>query len=323
MSPHEDCLDIAQEELGIDIFFEFSGRLTFVSKCSQMNDRGGQQQSKRPGSPFPIKEKLENRKKAKVNKDERGTAKHYQVIINPMSPLMRIMSRFGWQQIPAKHIWNFGYETRSIFKIVNSMPKNLSLAWKLLMDSMNKICLASIYNSKMIDSLVNGSRQEALCGDIRPAIEFGEEWECEDLCGIIEVKLEPSTQERQSLQANSCAAAIWGMSKQDFLRRFLACDLPLPFTQLDALRAAAIDIQNHTEALTSQHIRLTFGNCNEARAVLVCWTKLKTYDSHGRITAVSMFESDLSLMLTTSRQIRVLCIRLIWPLFLFANRLEQ
>ena len=246
-------------------------------------------------------------------------AQIYRIRSTRNSHLMKIMSRHGWHHIPAKQIWNFGYDFETISDIVNSIPKPLCFAWRMLLDSMHRICSASMANSMMIQSwMYRGTSPDTA----NPTV-VSHDWEREDLCGIIEVKLEPSTQELQSLQANSCAAAIWGMSKQDFLQRFSDCELPVPYTQLDALRAAAIDIQNHTEALTSQHIRLTFGNCNEARAVLVCWTKLKTYDSHGRITAVSMFESDLSLMLTTSRQIRVLCIRLIWPLFLFANRLEQ
>jgi hypothetical protein len=140
------------------------------------------------------------------------------------------------------------------------------------------------------------NRGELLVHDTR--MQFADEeveWEKEEVFALIGLEFDPSTQMRINVRANTRAALLWNLKKNELLLRFANYDLPLPFTELDWLRVLVLDLRSYFQNATSHYYRIMVGSGKDARAMLVCVTKFKTFDGMGRISQVYLFPCSRSL----------------------------
>jgi hypothetical protein len=108
------------------------------------------------------------------------------------------------------------------------------------------------------------------------------------LFALVGLDFDPNTQMRINVRANSRAALLWNMRKGELLLRFANYDLPLPYTEVDWLRVLILDLQSYFKNVTSHYYRMMVGSGTDARAMMVCVTKIKTFNSLGRISQVSL-----------------------------------
>jgi hypothetical protein len=196
-----------------------------------------------------------------------------------------------WAHTPLRQWWNFGFESESILRILQHLPQGLSSAMYRLLDTLHFLSESSAYRlqliSRLVDSISNTGELSAQ-DDKRKQFEDEEvEWEKEEVFALICLDFDPSTQMRISVRSNSRAALLWNLKKNELLLRFANYDLLLPFTDLDWLRVLVLDLRSYFQNVTVHYYRMMVGSGMDARAMIVCVTKIKTFTSMGRISQVS------------------------------------
>jgi hypothetical protein len=205
---------------------------------------------------------------------------------------MDFIERNGcWNHTPLRHWWNFGYESESIIKIIRHLPQRVSSSIHRMLGTLHFLSEYSTFKLQHMSRLVrqlSDTEEQILQGDIQVHLAHEEaEWEKEEVFALIRLDFEPSSQMRTNVRANSRAALLWNMRKGELLLRFANYDLPLPYTELDWLRVLVLDLQSYFKNVTSHFLRMMVGSGKGARAMIVCVTKIKTFNSSGRISQVS------------------------------------
>lgn len=181
----------------------------------------------------------------------------------------------GWDQIHAKYIWNFGYKAESIFTILRSLTPRLDAALRGLLNRLQAIAMESTSNLALYSNHASLPPNEHQDSDVNELA-----WRRTSF-GIMHLEFDPCTQCRSSVAVNPYSARLWGIRKDQMLEQIMQYDLPLPFSELDALRIFVVDLCRSFQDVTTQYVRYTVGD-----GMLVCITKLKVFDSLGRLTAV-------------------------------------
>ena len=206
---------------------------------------------------------------------------------------MNMMETNGpWAHTPLRQWWNFGYALEDIERILRHLPPGLSSAMHRLLDTLHYLSEVSVYRLQVMSRLAgwqsNTTNTDELSklGGTRGQFEEAE-WEKEEVFALIGLDFDPTTQKRVNVRANSRAALLWNLRKPELLLRFANYDLPLPYTELDWLRVLILDLQSYFLNVTTHYYRMMVGSGKDARAMMVCVTKFKTFSSGGRISQVS------------------------------------
>jgi hypothetical protein len=195
-----------------------------------------------------------------------------------------------WNHTPLRHWWNFGYESESILKIMRHLPPRLNSSMHRLLDtlhSLSEYSACSLQHMSRLASWLPSTEELPFQGDTWVQREEEEaEWEKEVVFALLSIVFDPVTQARRNVRANSRAALLWNMRKSELLLRFANYDLPLPYTELDWLRILILDLREYFQNATSHYHRMMVGSGKGARAMIVCVTKIKTFNCLGRISQV-------------------------------------
>ena len=110
-------------------------------------------------------------------------------------------------------------------------------------------------------------------------------WEQAEV-GLVRVDYDPATQRRLRVSANSTAAKLWGMHREELLARFARHDVPTVFTDLDAVRHFAAEMMAPLESQRVMYLRMCFGGREARRGLLVAFCKDKVFNAHGQLCQV-------------------------------------
>ena len=197
--------------------------------------------------------------------------------------LNRLNNVNGWGQLHANYLWNFGYKEEAILAIIRSLPPRLDVALRRLLDCLQTIALESTARLKLYS--------DSSCLSCKPLTDqMNSGMDCliwhKANFGIINIEFDPRTQCRSRVIINPYAAHLWGFRKGQMLEHFMHYTLPLPFSELDALRIFVVDLCRSFQDVTTQYVRFTLRNGDGASGLLVCITKCKVFDPFGRLTQV-------------------------------------
>ena len=217
------------------------------------------------------------------------------------SQLAVYMKANGWGQFPLMHLWNLGYQSSPIIRIMNTLPIRPKLAIKYVSDLLNYVVEESISTSRnlhditTIESEIFGSENMQL-----EQPDISEIWDCETQYGLIRVLFDPYTQIRLQIDSNCRAAQFWGMDKDEFLSQCRNNNIPLLLCEMDWLRSFAVYLTRYFDDSITQYLRFSTKSDFSLHHYLVRVTSQKVFDSLGRITQVCTAVCDLPLFLHTS-----------------------
>ena len=194
----------------------------------------------------------------------------------------------------ARYLWNFGYQKDSIAQIINALPAKLTTAWCRAIDFDNS-------TSKAWTPRINAENFDSglyFCTDL-PSISDTEResFSSDGKCGFISIHFEPQSQARLHVASNTLAGKIWGLSQKELLNCFANNDLPLPFTELDALRIASYELQHWMKTRLTSYIRTCVGKGEFAMAMLICQTQDTVFDNNTGIAQVVTQSASFSCFL--------------------------
>jgi hypothetical protein len=187
---------------------------------------------------------------------------------------------------PVIRYWNFGYQPATLLKIMNSLPKTLTLLVEQVFEALTDLVEKSNENMRSVHTMLGPDAAldtNSLAGFNSNLFSH---FESEMNAGLIMVKYDPITQSRKNVILNTFLARVWGMTKDELLLRFADYDVPLPYSELDWLRTLLFELETHFDTTTARYSRLIFGTGQAARAVLVQVTTSKRFDAVGQLVMV-------------------------------------
>ena len=203
------------------------------------------------------------------------------------SPTLQFMLRHGWAHLPARRIWNFGFKADRIIRNFNSLPDHICSGLVRLLNAIDNLLQRSKHEIE--DAAVTAGPCAAATGASDPSSDEYQEdvlWGEETVLGLMQQDLEPGTQRRLRVAVNSRAASFWGMHKEEMLARISNHDLSVQYTDVDGMYAFIFDMQAALFDTSDLYIRMTFGEGDSVRALLVCITKYKFFNSQGQLVKV-------------------------------------
>ena len=112
-------------------------------------------------------------------------------------------------------------------------------------------------------------------------------WEDDPECAFICTHFDPAHGDRRMLVCNRRHADLLGMHKEELLARFARREMYVPFVPADWLANFVHDLDFGDEPRTYRFLRMVTWAGGTRRAVLVQNTKVKVFDSSGRVSRVA------------------------------------
>ena len=112
-------------------------------------------------------------------------------------------------------------------------------------------------------------------------------WEDDPECAFICTHFDPAQGDRRMLVCNQRQADLLGMHKEEVLARFARREVYVPFVPADWLANFVHDLDYGDEPRTYRFLRMVTRVGGTRRAVLVQNTKVKVFDSSGRVSRVA------------------------------------
>ena len=196
-----------------------------------------------------------------------------------ISASTEILHAKGFGQLLATRLWNFGFDSCAMTKMVDSLPTRLRSAWMQCLDSLDRLERDTIANLQHLSSLTKPDKSKPSTIDTFETyplegqdIFLHSELEADlwdGLCGFIKVDFDSVSQNRQNVSVNAAAARFWDMDTKNFRQRFEEFTLPLPTSDLDAQRIFASELIGFEGDRAGRYIRLISDNGLHIRAELV------------------------------------------------------
>ena len=124
------------------------------------------------------------------------------------------------------------------------------------------------------------------CGNsVGTAAETAVLWEDDTENGFVCVDLDPNTQERIAVAANSRAAEILGLRRAELLECFERNDVPFPLAPLDAVRCFLGSLLRARDRAATLHYRILVDGGRGAALVRV--SSIKTFNACGQLCQVA------------------------------------
>ncbi len=117
------------------------------------------------------------------------------------------------------------------------------------------------------------------------AAEEAAMWEKTEV-GLVLLDYDPATQRRLGVAANSAAAKLWGLHREELLARFAAHDVPTMFTDLDAVHHFSAEMAMPLESERVVYVRMCFGGREARRGLLAAFGKDQQYNALGQLCQV-------------------------------------
>ena len=112
-------------------------------------------------------------------------------------------------------------------------------------------------------------------------------WEDDPECGFMCTLFDSARGNRRMFACNRRAAEMVGMHKEELLARFARREMYVPFVPADWLANFVHDLDYGDEPRTYRFLRMVTWAGGTRRAVLVQNTKVKVFDSSGRVSRVA------------------------------------
>jgi hypothetical protein len=216
-------------------------------------------------------------------------------IISEESPLHLIMDSCGWGHHVVRRYWNAGYEKGSVYRLYTELPVSLRSAISETLDAA-QLCADSGIRFDRPD-LFSPSQFQPLPPEATLSV-----WEKDTTHAYIERRFHSDTQLCVGVAANSRAAALLGMRREDLLAQLERGDVPLPLPPLDAVAVFLHALGTSRDAIATRYFRLVppavashagywtaaGAEPGDPPAVLVCSTSAKRFDTDGRVVKVRL-----------------------------------
>ena len=112
-------------------------------------------------------------------------------------------------------------------------------------------------------------------------------WEDDPECGFMCTLFDSARGNRRMFACNRRAAEMVGMHKEELLARYARRDVDVPFVQADWLANFVHDLDYADEARNERFLRMALWLGGVRRPALVHSTKVKVFDSAGRVSRVA------------------------------------
>ena len=175
-----------------------------------------------------------------------------------------------------RRFWTRGYRVDSIQQHFEALPTCLRDAIRGALDAAQRRADSAQRHGP-------GHRARFLCADAGGEEDLAA-WEADAAHGYESVTFDPATQECVAAAANSRAAQLHGMRREELLWRLARRDVPLPLAPLDALRALLHAVARGAEPRATLYYRALLRGGRAA--ALVCATAVKTLHPNGLVRQV-------------------------------------
>jgi hypothetical protein len=191
-----------------------------------------------------------------------------------------------WPHSVCRRYWSLGYQAEPILQIFHHIPTELR-------DSIGET-LGAIqeYADAYCRYAPCATRASLLCPvEVLDAEHsaFGAEcggragpWEHDAVHAFIRIDFAPTTLERIAYDANSRAAEMLGMRREELLARYEQHAVPLALPPLDAVCSFLLSLRSAYDEVTTQYARVLI----PGGAALVRISRVKTYDTLRRLRQV-------------------------------------
>jgi hypothetical protein len=198
--------------------------------------------------------------------------------------LLAFMLKVQWAPLAVRRFWTRGYRVDSIEQHFEALPTCLRDAIRGALDAAQR----RADSAQRHGPPCAGHRARFLCADAGGEEDLAA-WEADAAHGYESATFDAATQECVAAAANSRAAELHGMRREELLRRLARRDVPLPLAPLDALRALLHAVARGAEPRATLYYRaLLHGG---RAAALVCATSVKTHYANGLVRQVGRAEA--------------------------------
>ena len=207
------------------------------------------------------------------------------------SSLFSAMAASGRAAGPIRRLWTWGSRPERILALVAALPPHMLALAERLMRAAHGLADAAqrpqaAFALPLPPSNLNAvSAAPAGAGRWAVGAEEAALWEQAEV-GLVRVDYDPATQRRLGVSANSAAAKLWGLHREELLARFAAHDVPAMFTDLDAMHNFAADMSAPLESDRVLYVRMCFGGREAERGLLVAFGKDMQFNSLGQLCQV-------------------------------------
>ena len=211
-------------------------------------------------------------------------------------PALPFMASRRLAQPGARWAWNLGFDAARLVRLIAAVPPRLAEAMRRLLTA--KQCAAQAAAQRLAVASA-GMQPAAPAGmvvgcwpphQLQPQPDEDEVAAMWEEAAEVALVLDPATQRRARLTCSTGVTRLWGQHREELLARFAAHEGCLPFTDLGALCALLADACCGRDGGVVLYHRFSFGQGAAARAVLVCESKSREFDSLGRVRKVSVTE---------------------------------
>ena len=111
-------------------------------------------------------------------------------------------------------------------------------------------------------------------------------WEDDPVCAFVCTQFDPAQGDRRMLACNRRAAELMDMHKEELLARYAHREVYVPFVEADWLANFVHDLDYGDEPRNERYIRTVWTQGGARRPYLMQNTKVKVFDSFGRVSRV-------------------------------------
>ena len=199
-----------------------------------------------------------------------------------------------WPYLDSKRWLSYGLQGSELLRIFDAFPHDLCSSIDHLMKLLGSKYYSSTPALDVSCEIVDNSAPPAdFQGPIfDSSVQLGNIWNDDEAHGICVYDFTPHTQERKDAKIDSLFASIRGMHEEEYRTRLARYEHPMQWTDLEFSVFFVIGLRNHLRTESASFCeRLVLGSGDSCRAVLVRQEYRNSFDSRGRITRVTYFQS--------------------------------
>jgi hypothetical protein len=215
-------------------------------------------------------------------------------------PLVSLCASKGLAGMCTLWLFNLGYDNARMAHVLMTLPPAIYLVFERMVGMMHALSPAAMITHPLgsIQNHAAGclaqSMESKACSDLYEEAQL----EAETEVGASIIDFDPVTQRRKRFFINSRFASLWCEHREECLMRFAAHDASIWQTDICGICSFITKLLGALECKQRLYQRFCFGNGKTARAMLMCVTIQKSFNSLGHLTQVcgiwSGFEGDPS-----------------------------
>jgi hypothetical protein len=218
-------------------------------------------------------------------------------------PALAFMASRRLAQPAARWAWNLGFDAARLVSMIAGVPPRLAEAMRRLLAAKQRAALAVTQRLAVASAAVlPAAPNDAGAGWVPPHLPPEDEEGVWDDAAEAAMVLDPATQRRARLTCSAGLARLWGQHREEILARFAMHEGSIPMSDLGGLCALLADAVRGADGGVALYQRFMFGQGSAVRAVLVCASKSREFDSLGRVRKVSVRPGEMQSRVTGGLQ---------------------